>query len=277
MSAEVIDIGRYVKVPYDVVKSKLSHRAFRVWSLIAAGASPENPVASVRQSTLADEIGCSTDTIGRAIAELLKHGLLCEAGKWNQGRCKIYRLSWSTRVKVVDAPPTVKRAEPEREAPNTELSELLAAHGTMWGRAYECFDGESGRPTLRACVDEALSNSSRAKGTDLKTFVEGWLHIASQRWRVQKAPPPATLARDGGESAEEREWIIAQIKLDNEKQRRKDAMEARQRASYVGRGAVLANNLAEPKIHKPICRENYPLSWAFLKIKWAELHNKVAA
>jgi|GEM_PF-5465118 len=262
MNAEVIDIGQYVKLPYDVVIAKISNRAFRVWTLVAAGASPENPIAQVRQSTLAEQLGCSTDTIRRAIAELVQYKLLCEAGKWNQGRCKTYRLNWGSRPKE------------ECAAATKGVDELLVTYGERWAQAYACFDGASGRPSLRECIEEALKHSS--KGTDLKVFIDGWLHIASRSWSEQKAAPPAEAVMQptgsDAESDEEREWIIAQIKSDNEIQRRKEALEARRLASF-GRAVQPPKQTGE----MPICRENYPISWSFHQLRWAGLRRNVAA
>jgi hypothetical protein len=268
MNAEVIDIGRYIKIPYDLLISKISHRAFRVWALIAAGASPENPIASVNQRALAEQLSCSTDTIGRAIAELIRHRLLSEAGKWNQGRCKSYRLNWNL---------TMSKDETKPEG----LDDVLAEHGESWKQEYACFDGVSGRPSLRECVEEALKHSSKTKSADLKIFIDGWLRIASHRWSESKAPPPVEevvqVTDESCKIDDEREWIIAQIKIDNERQRRKDALEARRQASFGGRGAALANKASEPVADLPICRENYPFSWEFHRIKWSEMRRNLAA
>jgi hypothetical protein len=214
---------------------------------------------------------------------LIKHGLLGEAGKWNQGRCKVYRLNWNPRRKV-EKEPTKESMAP---AVN-ELDELLATHGEVWARAYECFDGVSGRPSLRECVDEALNNASRAKGASLKTFIDGWLHISSQRWQVSEVrarenpPTPfakggeSTLASGGEETGEAQAWIIAQIRTDNARQRRKESIEAKRRERVFSQ-AALAHMTPEPKVEKPICRENYPISWEFYKIQWAASRQSTAA
>src|SRR3990172_2401955 len=95
MNASVVDIGRFARVPYDVATAKISSRAREVWTLLSFNGSPNNPEVWVRQASLAEQLGCSTDTICRAIRELTRQGLLIETRKWHQGRYKIYRLVWS--------------------------------------------------------------------------------------------------------------------------------------------------------------------------------------
>ena len=89
MFQETTDIGHYARVPYHVATAKISSRARDVWTLLAMNCSPENPEVWVRQATLAEQLNCSTDTICRAIQELLRAKLLLPTQKLHQGRNKI--------------------------------------------------------------------------------------------------------------------------------------------------------------------------------------------
>ncbi len=81
-----------------MVEVKLSKRAEQVLSLIPRpllhqvekGAGGEGFV--LRQATLAQQLGCSRWTIGRAIKKLKEAGLLLETGRDKQSRCKTYAL-----------------------------------------------------------------------------------------------------------------------------------------------------------------------------------------
>jgi hypothetical protein len=242
-----------------------------VWTLIAADASPENPSAQVHQQALAEKLGCGARTISRAITELTQFGLLCEAGTWNKGRCKIYRLNWN---------PNVQNASPEGE--KSELERLLATHGESWAEQYACFDGVSGRPSLKESVAEALNHDAKNKSPDVKRYIDSWLRIASHRWTTKskheptQPSPPEVPETAASEIDEERDWIIAQIKASNEAARRKATREAQANARYSGRGAV-ADKTKLAFFDEPICPENYPVMWNFLRMKWADGRRNMAA
>jgi hypothetical protein len=123
-TSNLVDIGRYVRVPNHVRRAGVRPRALQVWQEIAINSSPEKPLAWVRQPTVAAELKCSVDTIGRSIQELLKAGLLVETGGYHQGRYKIYVVMWTAEtlnhLSQVREPAPVK-VEAARPAPVREV------------------------------------------------------------------------------------------------------------------------------------------------------------
>ncbi len=81
---------------------KLSKRAEQVWALCHSSESwnpdwiPEgarnDKILCLHQATLAQQLGCSRWTIGRAIKRLKEEGLLVEIGRDKKTRCKTYAL-----------------------------------------------------------------------------------------------------------------------------------------------------------------------------------------
>jgi hypothetical protein len=223
-NSNLIDIGRYVRVPNHVRKSDVSPRARQVWEEIAINSSPEKPWAWVRQMTAANELKCSTDTIGRAIKELLQAGLLVETGMYHQGRYKIYVVMWTSETLMHISQMTQGlpvKSEPPRPGPLQELpkqepaflnrvlheqkkntspisprprpestdsldtvTELLAKHGSEWEKQFECLDGHSGRPSLGDCIEAAMNHTARHKCDSLKVYLDNWLRNATQRWHL---------------------------------------------------------------------------------------------
>jgi hypothetical protein len=221
--SNLVDIGRYVRVPNHVRRAGVSPRALQVWQEIAINSSPEKPLAWVRQPTVAKELACSVDTIGRSIQKLLKAGLLVETGGYHQGRYKIYVVMWTadtlnhlphltepTPVKVEAPRPAPVREvrpqepqhltrvlqeqkkstsytspEPRRESTGSQSSttELVSTHGAEWEKQFECLDGLSGRPSLADCVEAAMNHTARYKCENLKIYLDNWLRNAAQRWK----------------------------------------------------------------------------------------------
>jgi hypothetical protein len=229
--SNLVDIGRYVRVPNHVRRADVRPRALQVWQEIAINSSPEKPWAWVRQPTVAAELKCSVDTIGRAIQELLKAGLLVETGGYHQGRYKIYVVMWTaqtlnhlpqvsepTPVKVEAPRPAPVREvrqqepqyltkvlqeqkkstsyispEPKRESTGSQSSatELVLTYGAEWEKEFECLDGLSGRPSLGDCVEAAMNHTARHKCYNLKIYLDNWLRNAAQRWKQDWAKEKA--------------------------------------------------------------------------------------
>lgn len=210
--------------------------------MIAAEASPEDPIANVHQISLAKQLRCSTKTISRAIAELVKNDLLCEAGKWQHGRCKTYQLNWNPRVAKEETPMKVDVADAQLSIP----SEYYIRVGPDSNKREIEIQNE--------CVHEAS---------------------------VQHAPavlePEEPVARELSEAEQECEWIVAQIKESNDAQRRKEDFEAKKNAAFGARGRVFAPKSMLPPIDEPITPQNYPIMWEFLSIQWANRKDKRVA
>jgi hypothetical protein len=94
----VIDIGRFVRVPTHVRRSGVSPRAQQIWLEVALNSSPEKPYAYIRQGTAAAALNISTDTVGRALKELVQAGLLVETGRYFCGRYKFYIVMWTAHT-----------------------------------------------------------------------------------------------------------------------------------------------------------------------------------
>ena len=73
----------------------LSPRAQKIYKiLLDATCPPKHEVHRwIRQQTLADKLGCSRRTIGRALNELKAAGLLLDLNQRHQNRCKMYEIS----------------------------------------------------------------------------------------------------------------------------------------------------------------------------------------
>ncbi|MEI6417137.1 MAG: helix-turn-helix domain-containing protein, partial [Verrucomicrobiota bacterium] len=72
--------------------SSISPRSLSVFNLMALYASQKKPEIWVRQETFAEKLKCSTDTVYRAIKELVNFGLVAELERMYLGRYKTYRL-----------------------------------------------------------------------------------------------------------------------------------------------------------------------------------------
>jgi hypothetical protein len=136
-NSNVIDIGRYVRVPRHVRRSGVSPRAQQIWEEVAINSSPEKPHAWVRQATIATELKISTDTVGRALKELVQAGLLVETGRYFCGRYKYYIVIWTAHTlenlpqfpqtnpwaEVEAAPAPVRQVEVQKPAPIIRVEE----------------------------------------------------------------------------------------------------------------------------------------------------------
>ena len=240
MKRNVIDIGRYVRVSFDVLMAKLSPRAQQVWTLIASNGSPEKPEVWVRQPTVAEQLGCSTDTIGRALKELIRKGLIVETGRWHQGRYKVYRLNWN--------PPSPEEVEESRSAyVRTDL------------------------PPKRTPTFRSTAPSPSAKVED---------HVPQKRGKLTRVPEKYeknNSSHASEETPEERAWIIANIKLSRRETRRKKEEEEKHMARCTSAAARETQIPTTPE-DAPVSRETNPILWAFLRIKWADaMAERVAA
>lgn len=73
----------------------MSERAQKIYAclILPSPQGGEGPgVRAVRQQTLADQLGCSRRSIGRALKELKEAGLLVDLNKRHQNRCKLYEI-----------------------------------------------------------------------------------------------------------------------------------------------------------------------------------------
>ncbi len=68
-----------------MVEVNLSPRAQKIYAGL-------NGVTLIRQQTLADALGCSRRSIGRALKELKEAGLLVDLNKRHENRCKLYTV-----------------------------------------------------------------------------------------------------------------------------------------------------------------------------------------
>ena len=74
-----------------MAEAKLSVRAQKILNSFSLPISPSPQF--IRQQTLADELGCSRRTIGRALKELKEAGLLVDLNQRHENRCKLYEIS----------------------------------------------------------------------------------------------------------------------------------------------------------------------------------------
>jgi hypothetical protein len=216
MSGKAVDIGRFVRVPMTILKAKISPRAREVWMILASNCSPEKPFAWARQASVAEDLNCSTDTVGRALKKLIKAGLIAETGRWHWGRYKIYEIAWTNPLQehvphieeitscilepeeltelqehVPQKSPNITRVGAEQKKNfskgpatcTTTADELLSCHGEEWTNSFECLDGNSGRPSIETCVKEAMNHTARHKCDDLKIYIDGWLRNATKMWK----------------------------------------------------------------------------------------------
>ena len=200
--------------PPSSVKNQISSRAREVWTLMAFNGSPEKPEVWVRQPTVAEQLGCSTDTIGRALKELMRKGLIVETGRWHQGRYKVYRLNWNPKSQE-------------------EIEESRSAHV------------RTDLPPKRTPTFRSTPPSPSAKVQD---------HVpqkCGKLTRVLEDYEKSINTRATDETPEEREWIIKTIWTDQREAEREEQV--------------------------PICPENYPIRWGYLRIKWADAHRQRAA
>jgi hypothetical protein len=231
----VIDIGRYVRVPRHVARSGVSPRARQIWEEVAINSSPEKPYAYIRQGTVATELKISTDTVGRALKELVQAGLLVETGRYFCGRYKFYIVMWTAHTlenlpqfpetnpwaRVEEAPAAVRQVQVQKPEPvirvleeqkkntsytapqrpvaqqpvaqqpvaqptprtNTTAESLLETCERTWNEKFKQLDGNSGRPSVRDCVREAMSHTARHKYDDLSVYLENWLRNAALRFK----------------------------------------------------------------------------------------------
>jgi hypothetical protein len=240
MSGKAIDIGRFVRVPMHILHADISSRAREVWMMLALNCSPEKPYAWARQASVAESLRCSTDTVGRALKKLIKAGLIAETGRWHWGRYKIYQIAWLP-VMSVDLPngyeETTSEVEPEpapkapKQHPARKVQtpsktilvtadDLLEENEEKWTKAFECLDGNSGRPSVATCVKEAMNHTARHKCDDLTIYIETWLRNATKTWKYdfykeQTLPAtdpslsPEVVARKVKEAAD-RKWNYQQ-------------------------------------------------------------------
>ncbi|HLF67008.1 MAG TPA: hypothetical protein VI522_05255 [Gammaproteobacteria bacterium] len=238
MKAKIIDIGRYVRVSQDVMMAKVSPRAQQVWTQIALNGSPEKPDVWVRQPTVAEQLNCSTDTIGRALRELMRSGLIIETGKLHQGRYKIYRLNWNP----------AKREEAKTPTANVRYN----------------------LPQNRDATIRTPASSPSAKAQD---------HVPQKcenLTKVLEEDNKNNSSREVEETPEERAWIIATIKTSLKEDRQKQLQEARQK-HRCSQSEMHALQLQLESQDEPICKENHPIKWGYLRIMWADkMENMVA-
>jgi hypothetical protein len=207
MFQETNDIGHYARVPFHIATAKIPSRARDVWILLAMNCTPESAEVWVRQPMLAEQLNCSTDTIGRVLRELVTAKLIFATNKLHQGRYKIYRLAWANlqedvpqkcqnlnRVLIKQEQNIVfKKTREDFSDPESEKQKLLTDWSDLWKKRFGCLDGLSGRPSIEICVEQAMSHESRHKYASPKVWVEIWLQNAARQWlvsfnREQNAP-----------------------------------------------------------------------------------------
>ena len=71
-----------------MVEAQLSARAQQIFNWI----NTESEEIPLRQQALAELLGCSRRSVGRALNELKKAGLLLDLGKRHSNRCKLYKV-----------------------------------------------------------------------------------------------------------------------------------------------------------------------------------------
>ena len=71
------------------------------------------------------------------------------------------------------------------------LRELIKAeHGPHWKQKFPKLDGDSGRPYLESCVDQAILGMAQIGITrDPPSFVENWLRIATEKYCLPLPKP----------------------------------------------------------------------------------------
>lgn len=208
MSKARSSIGHFARIPLHVARADVSETAKGLWREFAFLSSPEVPTFWVRQETFAKKLNKSVKTIQRALKELAAVGLIKFTG-WMHGRYKTYILAWQkffaedgqnspttsdTNVSCPETPVTedvgqecltIIREEKKSSKQNTSFPERLAEQVQKWKERYQCLDGKNGRPTLKECIDQAMSHKSRHNYDNPITFLEGWLRKAAGDWMVR--------------------------------------------------------------------------------------------
>jgi len=183
------EIGHFARIPLHVARADISETAKGLWRELAFLSSPQCPNVWVRQQSFAEKLRKCVKTIQRALKELIDAGLIKFAG-WMHGRYKTYKLAWKKFFSqdaqdCEEAPAPEKEAKPECAAEQSvSSSESFAERVQKWQERFKCLDGKNGRPTLKECIDQAMTHKARHNYDTPWAFLEAWLRNAAGKCMV---------------------------------------------------------------------------------------------
>ena len=156
---------RFVKIPVQLLETKISANAKLLWIQLARMATKNNSPVWPHPGRMAEKMGLSPSTIRKLTRELVKADLLVFAG-FIDGRNKTYKLVLSVVPVAIPVEPKPHPMDPVEQ----------------WRQRFPCLDGRSGRPTLEACIEEAMGSGFRKKTEDPIVWVEQWLLGIEKIW-----------------------------------------------------------------------------------------------
>ncbi|MEI6790164.1 MAG: helix-turn-helix domain-containing protein [Myxococcaceae bacterium] len=168
------------QIPNQLLDAVISLRAQMLWIRLAMTITPESSELWIRQATLAEQLRCSRRSIGRALQELIKAGLIMDLQKRHLSRYKIYQLNHlvqnyiqtsetsplapkklskrelediKTQQRVQALLQTLRTPVEEKEL-NSKAREMLGVWKNAWKEKFPKLDGQSNRPYLESCVQK---------------------------------------------------------------------------------------------------------------------------
>ena len=181
-----------------VINASISANAKILWMMMFMNIDEQKNVW-VRQATLAEQLKCSKNTVGRMLRVLREAGLIVDTGKRHAGKFKIYELNQGSVVIETQKEPSldltkVKSPSPAGRGENNIADELLAQHGESWRRRFTLLDGKDGRHTLEAGVREASKYKFWHKHSPtMYGWVEEWLGQAMIHYSRKPKPKQQNL------------------------------------------------------------------------------------
>ena len=202
------DIGRYGITPEWLLDSGVSDRGIRLFSTIAAKyADRDTATGFPSRKTLASDLGCSTDSIDRALRELEKVGAIVTEHRFEgkEPQTSLYLVvyarpgsrSVTQRGVGTDAAQNQNQLEPEGLPPEdsyvetpessgplapkkkkeTKITEITDAFRDQMAQRF----GPAFGDTVQERIDEALAHKAAKNYTDMEKYVRGWLRRDAEK------------------------------------------------------------------------------------------------
>ena len=181
----MISTSPFAKLPVALLESQASHGATRTYAVLSLLPKQEGNQIWMSQNYVAKQLKCSTRQLRNYLKELITLGFL-EQTEQKRGTHRIYRLLGCEEVKKSgNICPPIKlnlnyKFNSNCRNPASVSQELIRQHGTEWSKAFTCFDGKEGRPTLAHKVEEAVK---RFQYGNLLSYVRYYLSQGA-KWLV---------------------------------------------------------------------------------------------
>ncbi|MBL4819279.1 MAG: hypothetical protein JKY15_08690 [Deltaproteobacteria bacterium] len=181
----MISTSPFAKLPVALLESQASHGATRTYAVLSLLPKQEGNQIWMSQNYVAKQLKCSTRQLRNYLKELFSLGFL-EQTEQKRGLHRVYKLL-GCEESGNSCPPIKLNSNYKFNSnsncrnPASVSQELIKQHGTEWSKAFTCFDGKEGRPTLAHKVEEAVK---RFQYGNLLSYVRYYLSQGA-KWLVQ--------------------------------------------------------------------------------------------